>query len=128
MTLSSDRPRLLLVDDDNGLRSTLACLLAHDFQVTQEVDGKAGIARLASEAFDVVLTDLEMPYVSGDELVAWVAEHRPTLAGRVIILSGGAKDPSRARWLQAFDPRRVLYKPCCIEAVMTSIREALGGP
>ena len=122
-----ERPRLLLIDDDHGVRKTLARLLATDFDVTQEADGQAGIARLAVEQFDVVLTDLEMPHASGDEVFAWVESNQPTLASRFIVLSGGARDLRKSQWLEAFDRRRVLQKPCGIDAVIASIRYALSG-
>ena len=127
MCPENERPRLLLIDDDDALRKTLARLLAAEFDVTQEADGRAGIARLTVEAFDVVLTDLEMPLASGDEVFAWVEANQPALARRVIVLSGGPRDARRSQWLEEFDHRRVLQKPCGIDAVIASIRNALEG-
>jgi CheY-like chemotaxis protein len=123
---SSHRPRILLIDDDDAVRSTLSHLLASDFHVTEEVDGVAGIERLMAEVFDAVVTDLEMPRACGDTVVTWLEANRPTLAARVIVLSGGARDPKRAEWLASFDTARVFEKPCSIDALVNGIRRVLG--
>ncbi|MCS7023051.1 MAG: sigma-54 dependent transcriptional regulator [Gemmataceae bacterium] len=62
--------RILIIDDDAALADTLAESLerrGHDCTVT--TSGRAGLARLEQEAFDVVLTDLKMAEVDGLEVV-----------------------------------------------------------
>jgi len=122
---SSHRPRILLIDDDGAVRGTLARLLGSDFDVTEEVDGEAGIGRLMAETFDVVLTDLEMPRACGDEVVAWLEANQPALARRVVVLSGGPRDARRAAWLAGLEPGRVLQKPCAIDELVAAIRKML---
>ena len=121
-----DPPRVLLVDDDDVVRRALARALSHDFQVTQASGGNAAVQLLTREAFDAVVTDLQMPDLCGDEIVAWLGLHRPPLADRVVVITGGPA-PDKVAWLDAFDPPRVVRKPCSIGALSAAIRHVLGG-
>ena len=61
--------RILIVEDDATFRGLLATILEEaGHQVTQAVDGAAGLARLQQESFDLVLSDLKMPKMGGIEL------------------------------------------------------------
>ena len=61
--------RILIVEDDATFRGLLATILEDaGHQVTQAVDGAAGLARLQQESFDLVLSDLKMPKMGGIEL------------------------------------------------------------
>jgi two-component system response regulator FlrC len=78
--------RLLVVDDDEGLRSFLeAALSSEGYQVTLAVDGADALRRLDATGFDIVLTDLKMPGVDGLQVLQHVrAEHPGT---QVILLT-----------------------------------------
>jgi two-component system response regulator FlrC len=78
--------RLLVVDDDEGLRSFLEAALASEgHEVTLAVDGADALRKLDATAFDLVLTDLKMPGVDGLEVLKHVrAEHAGT---QVILLT-----------------------------------------
>jgi PAS domain S-box-containing protein len=85
------RLRLLLVDDDPVLLKALADALGGDGHlVTAANDGKAGIeafeAALASVPFDLVVTDLGMPYVDGRMVAATIKTQSPRTP--VILLTG----------------------------------------
>ncbi len=84
--------RILIVDDDPVLRDSLANTLADEgHRVTLAGGGQEGIdlfrnAQQSTEPFDIVLTDLGMPYVDGRQVVAairTIAPHTP-----IILLTG----------------------------------------
>ncbi|MCB9687950.1 MAG: sigma-54-dependent Fis family transcriptional regulator [Alphaproteobacteria bacterium] len=59
-------PRVLVADDDRAVRYTLVETLRElEIEVVEAVDGRAALARLANERFDLVLTDLRMPGADG---------------------------------------------------------------
>ena len=58
--------RLLIVDDDAGLRQSLGLLLAESgYDVVSEGDPEDGLARATSEPFDLILCDVRMPKMDG---------------------------------------------------------------
>ncbi|MCA8924505.1 MAG: sigma-54-dependent Fis family transcriptional regulator [Planctomycetes bacterium] len=72
--------KVLIVEDDPGLRETLATGLEEDgFEVTCAASGEAGLASLRERPVEVVLTDLRMKGMSGLELCRRVAEVSPEL-------------------------------------------------
>ena len=61
--------RILIVEDDDTFRGLLVAILEDaGHEVTQAVDGAAGLAKLQQESFDLVLSDLKMPKMGGIEL------------------------------------------------------------
>ena len=66
-------PRILLVDDEPGmLASTKALLEAVDYDVVIAHGGKAAIAMLEIEDFDMVLLDMNMPEVNGHQVMEFI--------------------------------------------------------
>ena len=79
--------RVLIVDDDSEICEELADLLeAEGMQVETCHDGHDARARLARNAYDLVLLDLKLPGVSGLEVLRWYAAQPGR--GRVIVVSG----------------------------------------
>jgi PleD family two-component response regulator len=65
-----DQARLLLVDDRPELLKSLSEIVRlHDFKVTEALGGRAALALLDTQEFDVVLLDLVMPDVSGHDVL-----------------------------------------------------------
>ncbi|MEX2273242.1 MAG: response regulator [Vicinamibacterales bacterium] len=81
--------RALVVDDEPGVRSLIARLLARrGYDVTEAEDGEAALAELERMRFDLVLCDVRMPRVSGRMLFTTVQARDPELASRVVLMSG----------------------------------------
>jgi PAS domain S-box-containing protein len=72
--------RVLIVDDDGGIRQTLSELLeAEGCRVETAGDGAEALARIEQGAFDAVLTDVVMPRMDGYQLFTTVRERWPEL-------------------------------------------------
>ena len=81
--------RVLIVDDEEGIRRPMARFLARrGAQVDEAADGEQALARLAVQEPDVILADLRMPRMGGVELYARLEEGHPEIATRVLFLSG----------------------------------------
>lgn len=79
------RKRVLVVDDDPDWRHFLAeCLAELGYRVEEASSGEEALARAAREDFGVILLDLRMPGMGGEE----VARRLPDGAGRVVFLTG----------------------------------------
>ena len=88
--------RLLVVDDEEGVRSFLCdalSLVGHE--VTPASGGAEAVALLARQAFTGVLTDLRMPRVDGMEVLRAAREHQPE-APVVVLTAHGSVDAAVA--------------------------------
>jgi two-component system chemotaxis response regulator CheY len=115
--------RVLLIDDDAGLRSSLARLLrGAGYEVETQANGPSGLAALKAGDYDVVITDVFMPDVDGVEITRAVRRLNPDC--RVIGISGGCARISAAIGLQmvtVFGADRVLYKPFSGDELIAAI-------
>jgi PAS domain S-box-containing protein len=117
------RARLLIVDDERPMRTTLAALLSDRYDVVTADSGAAAIGLLKRDpAFDAVLCDLMMPEVSGVDVYAWIQSEAPALAPRVVFMTGGAFT-SRARELLDRVPNRQLEKPFELSALSAALEK-----
>lgn len=122
------RRRAVLIDDHlPTTRALVRMLNKHDFDVSVAHTVAEGRGLLeCSDTPDVVLCDLGLPDGSGEELLIEVATKRPTLAGRCILLTGGATDPKAAAALQA-TRHPVLQKPIRPADLLRALNNHGGG-
>lgn len=79
--------RILVVDDDAGVGDSLKRVLEETgYTVVLAADGQEGVSRLSQQEFDLLLLDLNLPKISGFDILDLVTEHYPSVA--VIILTG----------------------------------------
>jgi two-component system, NtrC family, response regulator HydG len=73
--------RILVVDDQDMMRDSLAGILSRDgHEVVAAPDGQTAISRLGAARFDLLITDLKMPKMTGLELLAEAKRLRPDMA------------------------------------------------
>jgi CheY-like chemotaxis protein len=78
--------KVLLVDDNRNFRTSLSIGLRREgYEVESFGNPMEALTRIQESAFDVLLTDLRMPYFNGYELARLAALHQPFL--RIILLS-----------------------------------------
>jgi DNA-binding NtrC family response regulator len=94
---ATERKRLLIVDDEAMILSTLARALKRHYDVTTLSSPEEALEHLASgESWDVVLSDVMMPEMNGVEFASRAVAARPELAGHIALMTGGVASP-RAR-------------------------------
>ena|SRR5690242_1825065 len=113
---------ILVVDDDYVIRDTLCELLASDYECQQAATAEEALEKLAAQRFDVVLTDISMPGLSGRELLARVLDLYPETP--VIVISG-LSDQDQAQSLISGGAFDYLLKPFRLEVVEESVRRAV---
>jgi PAS domain S-box-containing protein len=97
---TAGRPRLLVVEDHPELRRFIAESLSDTYAVETAVDGQEGLEKAVARPPDLLVTDVMMPRLSGDALVAEV-RRRPALgAVPILVLSAKADDALRVRLLR----------------------------
>ena len=115
--------RLLVVDDDTGVREVLARMLHRmGYQVSCAVDGEAGWESLCAESFDLVITDNDMPRLTGLNLLRRIRIDRLDLP--VILISGKMPwgEPDLSELLK---PGIALEKPFSFVALLENVRNVL---
>lgn len=115
-------PRILLVDDDETIRDTLYELLSEDYLCQTAETAEKAFARLAADQYDVVLTDISMPGLSGLELLGHVRQKFPDTP--VIIISG-IGDQEHAQGLIRLGAFDFLLKPFSLDVVEKSVKMAV---
>ena len=113
---------ILVVDDDDVIRETLCELLSQDYSCQTADTAEQALAKLAAQPFDVVLTDISMPGLSGMELLRRVLEAYP---GTPVIMISGLSDQEQAQSLISEGAFDYLLKPFRLEVVEESVRRAL---
>ena len=108
--MKEKRPgRILVADDEEGVRSFLAESLERDgHEVVQVADGAAALAAAREEPFDVVLTDLKMPHLDGMSVVRTLRTEQPNVELVVLTAFGDVSTAVEAMKLGVYD---YLQKP-----------------
>lgn len=91
----SPTTRLLLVEDDEMVRNVLSQALSEICQLKTVTSGKEAIALFQSEAYDVVVIDLGLPDMPGDQVIKMMRENDPQVV--TVLISGWRLDAKDAR-------------------------------
>ena len=117
------KPRILVVDDEESIREFLEIMLKKEgFEVTCAEDGAKAKDVLAKKSFDMVISDLQMPNMTGIELLKHVKESYPDLVFMLITAFGTTESAVEAMKMGAYD---YLTKPFKIDEVRLNIHNAL---
>src|ERR1700761_7035210 len=115
--------KILLIDDDPGIRENLQSVLAGEgYEVVSEKRGDDGLARAAREPFNVVITDLKLPGLTGLELVRQLHAAQPRLPIILVTAFGTTQTAIEATKFGAYD---YLLKPFEIPSLLDLIRRAV---
>jgi DNA-binding NtrC family response regulator len=115
-------PLVLVVDDDEIIRDTIYELLSEQYICQTAPTAEQALARLELDTYDVVLTDISMPGLSGMELLAHVRQKYPDTP--VIIISG-ISDQEHAQGLLRLGAFDYLLKPFRLEVLEKSVELAV---
>jgi len=113
---------ILVVDDDDVIRDTLCELLAANYQCQVASTAEEALQKLEAQPFDVVLTDISMPGLSGRELLSRLLSLYP---GTPVIIVSGLSDQDQAQSLISLGAFDYLLKPFRLEVVEESVKRAV---
>jgi PAS domain S-box-containing protein len=102
--------RILVVDDEPGIRSAMVRMLKGNEVVAAGSGEEAQKILETDQAFDLILCDMMMPTMSGVDLHEWLVSTYPALARQVVFITGGAFTPKAQEYLKKVDNIR-LEKP-----------------
>ncbi|MEU7904772.1 response regulator [Actinoplanes sp. NPDC049118] len=121
---AAGRSRILVAEDDAEVRKIAARILeAEGYQVTEAEHGRAALDRINRRPFDLLLTDVVMPEMSGSRLAETVRLHHPDI--RILLISGYSEETAQVRHL-VIDGIPLIHKPFTAEELLDAVRQALG--
>lgn len=117
------KSRILVVDDEESIREFLEIMLKKEgYEVTTAEDGLKAKEILSKKSFDMVISDMQMPNVTGIELLKYVKDSYPDIVFMMITAFGTTETAVEAMKMGAYD---YVTKPFKIDEVRLNIHNAL---
>ncbi|HET7875990.1 MAG TPA: GAF domain-containing protein, partial [Methylomirabilota bacterium] len=115
--------RVLVVDDEPALVDLVSGLLRdRGWEVDVAGDGRAGLERLREGAYDLVVCDIRMPDLSGEEFYRIATSGRRDLARRFLFITGDTANPAAWHFIEQTQVP-VLEKPFTPQALLRAIEQ-----
>jgi two-component system NtrC family sensor kinase len=117
--------KALVVEDEPALAAAVSEALADaGFDVDRAADGEEGLTRVSHGAYDLIVCDLKMPRIDGMQFYRAIAAATPSLARRVIFVTGAVAGTDAERFLEETGCRW-LAKPFRLGDLLRAARDAL---
>jgi DNA-binding response OmpR family regulator len=117
--------RALVVEDDEGIVGLVRRVLEREgFSVECVKSGAAAIELMKTVAYDLLILDLILPIVSGEEVMTFIEETQPTTLRRVIVMTASPRKLS-CEFLERIC--KILAKPFDINELVLMARECVQG-
>ena len=114
---------ILIIDDEKEICESIKMILEYEgYSVTYSTSANEGISKLSSNNYSGLLLDIQMPEMSGYEVLKKVKEKKPSLSVIIISAHGSVENAIRATKLGAFD---FIEKPIDRDKLLLSIRNAV---
>jgi two-component system response regulator HydG len=122
--LDKDMIKVLVVDDDTGLRLTVASALrgAARFRVDEAFDGVNAVEKIKQQTFDIVILDVDMPRLNGLEALKQIKEYDPRIIVLILTAYANIDDAVRAVKYGAYN---YLSKPIKGDELLQLVERAL---
>jgi CheY-like chemotaxis protein len=89
--------KILIVDDDpNVIKGLLEGLKNEKCTIDTAIDGLEGFEKIASDEYDLIISDVMMPGLNGQKLYKYMSEVKPQLIHRCILITGAMNDELEA--------------------------------
>jgi len=118
-------PKILIIEDEVSIRRVLTKILLEEsntYTVDEAEDGKIGFEKIKNEDYDLVLCDIKMPKMNGEELLEAVKKIKPEIPMVMISGHGDLETAVNTMRLGAFD---YISKPPDLNRLLNTVRNAL---
>ena len=120
------RPRVLIADDDQSIRTLLSRIVRREgFDADSVSDGGQAIDKLREHPYSVILLDLMMPRVSGFETIEYLKQHPPAIKPVVLVITAYADQTFKR--VDASIVAGVLRKPFEVDELGGIVRLCVDG-
>jgi chemotaxis protein histidine kinase CheA/ActR/RegA family two-component response regulator len=123
--MSGRKPCILLADDSAYLRQTIRKMLPqHLYEIVEARDGREALEQLLENTPDICLLDIEMPNLSGFDLLNVMKDYPELARVKTIMLTSRTSEKHRQRALE-LGAMEYLTKPCDQEVLLSTIARLL---
>jgi DNA-binding NtrC family response regulator len=112
--------KVLVVDDESGIRQVLKECLSKYYSVDTAVDGLDAKRLLEKNEYDVLILDMHLPGMNGMEVYKWVEGANPQLADRTMFITCVSSYPSYEKFART-NASRCFSKPFMIDELVAAV-------
>ncbi|GAC1398705.1 MAG: hypothetical protein NVSMB68_14360 [Thermoanaerobaculia bacterium] len=123
----SEKPPILLVDDNEPTCTLMTALLQKDFAIDVAIDGREAIAKLRTKSYAAVILDLLMPHLDGYGVLDFLKATDPQMLRRVLVVTAALMRSDINR-VQQYEVCNVISKPFEVESLLSAVRQCAGEP
>jgi DNA-binding NtrC family response regulator len=128
VTTEALAPILVIEDEASVIAFLRAALERKGYKVANASSGQDGLDLLKTGIYGGVISDIRMPgTVNGAEVHAWIQEHRPDLASRIILISGDTAN-SETQSLFSRSGTPCIEKPFRVQHLISVVEKTFGKP
>jgi len=118
-----EKKRILVVDDEQNSREGLTKILIKEgYEVVAAESGQTALAKAKKQEFDLIITDLRMPEITGIDVLEKIREKKPDIGVIIVTAYGEVNSYLKAMTLGAFE---YLNKPIKLDELRRVIHKAL---
>jgi PAS domain S-box-containing protein len=122
IAVAGTRGRVLVIDDDASVASTIRRALLREHDVTAVTDPRQVLDILTRErAYDVIFCDLMMPHMTGQQLYERIRTEHPEALAHIVFVTGGATNSTISAFLVQL-PNDVIEKPFVVSNLLAVAR------
>jgi CheY-like chemotaxis protein len=124
--MNTENAKILLAEDNPVIADVLRFNLEHaGFSVTVAADGRQATERLESEQFDAIITDYQMPHVSGEELCRNARQNECHKDVPIFLCSAKGLELDTNRLTEDLRIAKVFFKPFSPREVVQAVRATI---
>jgi len=123
----SDKPFVLLVDDNEPTCTLMTALLQKDFVVDSAGDGMEAIEKLRTKSYGAIILDLLMPHLDGYGVLDFLKENNPEILRRVLVVTAALSRNDINR-VNSYDVCALISKPFEVETLLNAVRHCAAEP
>jgi len=122
-TIDISLPKVLIIDDNEDVAECIADLIEADFDSVVVTEGRNVADILEKDSFDIIITDLKMPRISGTELIKQIMIIKP--GSKILLCTGHDKSDQRVQEALDLGAIDVLSKPFSEDEILKILKSSL---
>lgn len=117
----TEKPFLLLVDDNEPTCTLMTALLHKDFDIDIAGDGFEAIEKLRTKSYSAMILDLLMPHLDGYGVLDYLKASNPEMLRRVLVVTAALTRSDMTR-VHHYDVCAVISKPFEVEILLNAVK------